>query len=113
MHKHFDTLEKSRALILRIIDGLTIDQLNTTPTGFNNNIVWNIAHLVVTQQLLCYRMSGIDCLVSDELIDTYRKGTSPSEPVSAEEFERIKTLLTTLPIQLKEDYNTGIFQSYK
>ena len=112
MHKHFDTLKKSRKLLLRIIEGLTVDQLNTIPKGFKNNIAWNIAHLVVTQQLLCYRLSGENCLVSDEMIDKYRKGTAPTNPVSAAEFESIKTLLTTLPSRLEEDYNAKIFKSY-
>ncbi len=112
MLKHFDTLKKSRELILKIIKDLTIDQLNTIPSGFKNNIVWNVAHLVVTQQLLCYRLSGVNCLVSNEMIDTYRKGTAPTNPISVAEFETIKTLLSTLPNRLEEDYNAKLFKSY-
>jgi len=112
MQKHFETLKKSRELVLRIIKDLTIDQLNTIPKGFKNNIVWNVGHLVVTQQLLGYRLSGVNCLVSDEMINTFRKGTAPEKPVSEEEFETIKELFFRLPVQFEEDYNAEIFKSY-
>ena len=68
MNHQFVNLSKGRTLMLKIIDGLSIEQLNAIPEGFKNNIAWNIAHLVVTQQLLCYRLSGVPCLISDEMI---------------------------------------------
>jgi hypothetical protein len=112
MQKHFDTLKKSRKLVLRIIKDLSIDQLNTIPEGFKNNIVWNVGHLVVTQQLLCYRMSEVNCLVSEDLIDTFRKGTAPEKRISEEAFETIKELFSSLPDQFERDYNNKIFNSY-
>ena len=112
MQKHFETLKKSRELVLRIIKDLTMNQLNTIPEGFKNNIAWNVGHLVVTQQLLGYRLSGVNCLVSNEMIDTFRKGTAPEKPVSEEEFEKIKELFSRLPIQFEKDYNAEVFKSY-
>lgn len=112
MLKKFDTLLKSRELTLKVIDNLSIDQLNETPKGFKNNVAWNVAHLVVTQQLLCYKFSGLDCLVSNELIENFKKGTSPSYNISQEEFEVIKKQLLALPVQLDEDYQKGIFKNY-
>lgn len=112
MLKKFDTLLKSRELTLKVIDNLSIDQLNEIPEGFKNNVAWNVAHLVVTQQLLCYKFSGLDCLVSNELIENFKKGTSPSYNISQEEFEVIKKQLLALPVQLDEDYQKGIFKNY-
>ena len=116
MEVQFTNLRKGRALTLKVIDGLTIEQLNTIPNGFKNNIAWNVAHLVVTQQLLCYRISGIPCLVSEEMIAKYRKGAAPSEEASEKitesEFEAIKALFTSLPLKLEEDYKRGLFKEY-
>lgn len=112
MNTQFEVLKKSRELVLKLIDGLTIEQLHTIPQGFNNNIAWNVAHLVVTQQLLHYKLSGLQCLVPDDLIDGYRKGTKPSEKFTEEDFEEIKELLLGLPDTLKEDYEAGIFKEY-
>ncbi|WP_435261329.1 DinB family protein [Tenacibaculum sp. nBUS_03] len=112
MDSQFEVLKKSRELVLNLTNGLTIEQLHKIPEGFNNNIAWNVAHLVVTQQLLLYKLSGLQCLVSDELIDNYRKGTKPTETFTEEEFEEVKELLLGLPDTLKEDFSAGIFSDY-
>jgi len=113
MADQFNILSKGRKLILKLIEGLTIEQLNKIPESCNNNIVWNIAHLVVTQQLLCYKLSGLQMLVSEEMVSKYKKGTSPSNKVTLEEFEAIKKMFLNLPKQFEEDYGKGKFKSYQ
>lgn len=112
MDTQFNILNKSRELVLKSIDGLTIEQLHKIPVGFKNNIVWNVAHLVVTQQLLHYKLSGLNCLCTDELIDTHRKGTLPTKTFTQEEFDEVLELFTGLPETLEEDYKAGIFENY-
>ena len=112
MQKRFDTLLKARQLMLNIIEKLSNEQLNKIPTGFKNNIAWNVAHLLVTQQLLCYKLSGLDCAISDEMIENFRKGSAPNYSVSNEEFETIKKQFLQFPILLDEDYKCGIFKNY-
>lgn len=112
MNKQFEILKKSRALVLKKVDNLSIEQLHKIPVGFKNNIAWNVAHLVVTQQLLNYKLSGLNCLASDELIEAYKKGTLPTETFTEEEFEEVKELLVGLPDTLQEDFEAGIFKEY-
>ena len=112
MQKKFDDLLQTRKFLLKITDNLSNEQLNKIPDGFKNNIAWNIAHLLVTQQLLCYKFSGLDCLVSEEMIADFQKGSVPNHQVSPEEFEKIKKLFLQLPVQFEKDYNTGIFKNY-
>lgn len=113
MKTQFEILIKSRELVLQVIDDLTIEQLHIIPKGFKNNIAWNVAHLVVTQQLLHYKLSGVNCLVPDDLIANYRKGTFPEREFNNEEFDEIKELLIALPETLIEDYEAGIFENYE
>jgi len=108
----FDSLSKGRVLMLKLIDGLSIAQLNKIPEGFNNNIAWNIAHLVVTQQLLCYKFSGLKCLVSDEMIEKFKKGTVPQKEMTLEEFTEVKELFVSLVLRFEKDYKKGIFENY-
>ncbi|MFA5298586.1 MAG: DinB family protein [Lutibacter sp.] len=112
MQKQFEIIKQSRKLILKTIEELSIAQLNKIPNKFKNNIAWNIAHVAVTQQLLCYKLSGLNCLVSEEMIANFQKGTAPTYTISEAEFETIKTLFLELPIRLEEDYNKGIFKNY-
>lgn len=112
MKTQFDILKKAREVVLKTIDGLTLEQMQKIPSGFNNNIAWNVAHLVVTQQLLQYKLSGLNCLVPDELIEQHKKGTVPSKEYTQEEFDEIVELFIGLPETLEEDYNAGIFENY-
>lgn len=113
MKTQFEILKTSRKLVLKAIDGLTLGQMHTIPAGFKNNIAWNVAHIVVTQQLLQYKLSGINCLVADDLIANYSKGTAPGKPFSEEEFDEVKDLLMGLPDTLIEDYEAGIFKEFQ
>ncbi|CAM1351982.1 DinB family protein [Tenacibaculum crassostreae] len=113
MNKQFEVLKKSRELVLKRIEGLTLEQLHIIPEGFNNNIAWNVAHLVVTQQLLHYKLSGLDCLAPDELIEDYKKGTVPTKDFTEEEFDEVKELLIGLPDTMQEDFEAGIFTDYQ
>ncbi|MEJ6674722.1 MAG: DinB family protein [Polaribacter sp.] len=112
MKTQFEVLRIARNLILKELEGLTLDQIHVIPQGFKNNIAWNVAHLVVTQQLLHYKATGLDCLCPDELIAAYKKGTSPSKSFTAEEFDEVKELMSGLPDTLQEDFEAGIFESY-
>ncbi|MBT6377276.1 MAG: DinB family protein, partial [Flavobacterium sp.] len=112
MKIQFDILTKTRAIVLHYIKGLSLDQLHVIPEGFTNNIAWNIAHIVVTQQLLHYRLSEKDCLVSDELIAAFKKGTKPTRQFTQEEFDEVLDLFKGLPNTLEEDYEAGIFTEY-
>ena len=113
MKTQFEILIKSRELVVKLIEDLTMEQMNTIPKGFKNNITWNVAHLVVTQQLLHYKLSNTNCLVPEELIANFKKGTFPKRDLNDEEFDEIKDLLTALPETLIEDYEAGIFNDYE
>ena len=113
MKIQFDILRKSRDLILKEIDGLSLEELHKIPDGFKNNIAWNVAHIVVTQQLLHYGLSGLNLLCPDDLVEAHRKGTVPTKTFTEEEFEEVKELLMGLPDTLEEDFEAAIFENYK
>lgn len=112
--KQFDILEKTRKATLAAINDLTLEQINVIPPGFNNNIAWNFAHLVVTQQLLCYRFSGLECYVNEESINSYKKGTAPNPQVkmSERDLQQYKELFMLNIEKLKNDYKQAKFKEY-
>lgn len=113
MEDHFNILRITRNNILSLMEGLSTEQLNKIPEGFNNNIIWNIAHNIVVQQLLIYKLSSTDMRVSDEMVEKYKKGSKPSHQVSEDEIKSIKDLLIKTVDWLEEDYASGIFKNYK
>jgi len=108
----FDIAIKNRKLLKSFIENHTLKELNKVPDGFNNNIIWNIAHTIVTQQLLVYKLSGLPMVVSDDMVSAFRKGTKTERDLSQAEVDTIKGLLFSTIDKTKEDYYTKIFQTY-
>lgn len=113
MQQQLNILKATRANILKAIDGISLEQLNEIPAGFNNNLIWNAGHVAVTQQLLCYAMSGIEVKLPKEIITVYRKGAKPEKAITQAEVDQIKEWLTTSIDWLIADLEAGIFKSYK
>lgn len=112
MKKEIERLKKTRIFLFDLIKDLSIEQLNKIPEGFNNNIIWNIGHLLASQQGLCYVRAGIKPAVDDQLLSGFRAQTKPEAFITAEEIETIKNLSLSAFDQLEEDYNNNLFSGY-
>lgn len=111
MRFNFDTLRATRNNILKDIEGLSLEQINAIPEGFNNNIVWNFVHLIATQQRLVYLLSGTPYVAPEDIVEGYKIGTKPEQPVTQLQLEEYKQLLLTTVDQMEQDYEQGVFGS--
>ncbi len=112
MNPVFEVQKTIREILLKVLDNHSLEQLNKIPTGFSNNLIWNIAHCVSSQQVLIYKLSGLPTMASEEFINKFRKGTKPEGDVSQAEVDEIRVLLSTTLDQTINDYSSGIFQNY-
>ncbi|WP_020528013.1 DinB family protein [Flexithrix dorotheae] len=103
----------SRNNILKIIESHSIDDLNKIPEGFNNNLVWNFGHIIVTQQLLTYGLAGLELNLDMGIVNKFRKGSKPTSPISSEEVDFLKEKLFPLVDKLEEDLGKKIFENFK
>ncbi len=112
MESVFKTWKTSRKLLSDYFDKYTLEQLNHIPAGYSNNLIWNIGHIIVAQQSLVYKLSGLPGYVSDDLISKYKPGTKPAGPVSQEEADELKTLLLSLVEKTETDFQNGAFVTF-
>jgi DinB superfamily len=102
----------NRNIYFRLFDNYTLEQLNKTPNGFSNNLVWNLGHIIVTQQRLVYKVSNLPMHISDELLETYKTGIKPTGKTTQEEVDKLKSLLLSLVEQTKNDFTNGKFTTF-
>ncbi|MFA9192475.1 DinB family protein [Flavobacterium sp. FZUC8N2.13] len=102
----------SRNMVSKLIQGFTLEQLNKVPAGFNNNLIWNVAHIVVTQQILVYKLAGLPMMISDDLVEKYKKGTKTEHEASQEEVDEILVLLHKTIAQTEIDIDNNLFQNF-
>ncbi len=112
MQNQIEISKVIRKSLERIMNNYSLEQLNEVPEGFTNNLIWNIAHVIVTQQLLVYKLAGLPTMISDEMIDLYKKGTKTERPCTAEEVAEIKELLHSTIAKTEEDVAEGLFVNY-
>ncbi|MFN8265465.1 MAG: DinB family protein [Chitinophagaceae bacterium] len=106
------TWKTSRKIYAGFFDQYTLEQLNTIPQGYSNNLIWNIGHIIVAQQSLIYRLSGLPMLVTDELFNRYKPGSKPEASVTQAEADELKQLLYSEVEQFETDYAAGKFVSF-
>jgi hypothetical protein len=111
--KNIGLLQQVRGVVKELIADLSDEQLLTVPAGFRNNILWNAGHLVVSQQILHYKLADIDMHVTRELVNQFRKGTSPADWDAVPDIAQVKELLVELPKRLEEDYYANKFVRYE
>ncbi|HEV7620991.1 MAG TPA: DinB family protein [Flavisolibacter sp.] len=112
MKKHLDSILQTRKFLLELIKDLSAEQINKVPAGFNNNIVWNLGHMIAAQQSVCYRRAGLPLIVEDSFFTSYKPDSRPDGYVGPLEIDRIKALLISTLDQFEADYEKHIFSNY-
>ena len=112
MNYSFDITLKTRTIFKSFLETFNLEQLNKKPEGFNNTIFWNIKHVVVTQQLLVYGLSGLPMLLSEAEIEAFRKGSKAEVKATQKEVDELKKQLFSTIEQTEKDYKAEKFKTY-
>lgn len=104
---------QDRKLIRLSLKGLSQEAFMAIPDGFDNNIAWNLGHIIVTQQALHYRLSGLATLTNRQDVLMFRTGSSPADWTEQPDVERLIDLLKKTGPKLAEDYAAGLFDNFQ
>ena len=103
----------NRKIFHHFLKQYSLAQLNKIPEGFNNNIIWNIAHTVVTHQLLLYKMTENQLQIPTEWVKLFAKGSKPERDILADEVKAIDAALFSTYEQFEKDITSGLFYNYQ
>ena len=112
MEATFRIWQTSRGLYQNFLDSYSLEQLNTIPVGMSNNLIWNIGHVIVSQQKLVYALSGLPMHIPDSLFEKYQNGSRPDGKTTQTEVDEIKKLLSVMVEKTKADFEAGIFKEF-
>ena len=112
METSFEINTTSRNVLLTFLDNYSLQQLNTIPVGFSNNLIWNIGHVIVVQQMIVYKLAGLPMMISDEMVEKYKKGTKPEHIVAQDEVDEMKLLLFSTLEKTRRNFAENAFQNY-
>jgi hypothetical protein len=109
MNHHIENIRKTRESIISHVKELSLEKLNLIPHGFNNNILWNLGHLVAAQQNICYLRGGLQPSLSQTDFAVFMPGTKPDRFFESDEEDSVKALLLTSLDTLQRDYQNKVF----
>ncbi|HTG56911.1 MAG TPA: DinB family protein [Niabella sp.] len=104
-------IEAARKGFTELIEGLTMEQLNKIPPGFNNNIAWNFGHISVSALALAFKASGVKPAIEIPYFKKYGKGTRPETNIDAEELQALKDYAVTAISMIKESLTSNEFSN--
>ena len=107
-----EAIRKTNETFVAMMNGLSIDELNAIPEGFNNNIIWNFAHSLAVQQAFFYALSKLPYTIDEAFINRYKKGSRPEGFVEEKEVADIISMFAEAINRFKSDYEKGMFQTY-
>ena len=107
-----DLIKSIRKQFEELVSTSTLEELNTIPKGFNNNIAWNYGHIVVSGYGLTFVSTGVNPSANNNpLVAKFRKGSKPEGPVTQQEMDAIKELAANYPVALEESIKEDKFQN--
>ncbi|HYC87013.1 MAG TPA: DinB family protein [Chryseosolibacter sp.] len=111
--KKLDKIKKTRLFTLHEVEALSIEQLNRIPDGFNNNIIWNLAHMVSAFEAICYLRAGLAVTIDDQYLTPYLTNTRPTSFIGEGQTNEIKRLLVSTVENFQVNAGKNLFNSYE
>ncbi len=112
MEKLFKTASFTRSTLVKIMEKRSNEELLKIPENYNNSIFWNIAHLLVTQQLICYKLSGLKIKIDESMVSKYGKGSIATEDIDIADIQYVKDHILDLSQEIEHDYDKGLFKDF-
>ncbi|WP_240041243.1 DinB family protein [Paenibacillus ginsengarvi] len=89
----FRQLDMNRSRTLQFVSDVTEQQADIVPEGFNNNIRWNLGHILTVQERFAFRLLGEPMDLPEELMSLFGNGTKPADwqgaPPTLEELRKL------------------------
>ena len=105
-------LLQNRKVLKKLLDSLSPEQINKIPIGFNNNVLWNVAHVIAVQQILLYGLSNQPVVVEKNFVNRFSPGTKPDVFYDETMISEVKSLLAFSYDRLIQDIQSNMFGSF-
>ncbi|GJM76913.1 formate dehydrogenase [Paenibacillus macerans] len=74
----FEQLNTYRSELLGVVEDITAEEADIVPEGFNNNIRWNLGHVLLDQYLWIHALTKEDIPIPLKFNEWFGFGTNPS-----------------------------------
>lgn len=109
----FQQLQDYRSETLHAVEGLTEEEFNIVPKGFNNNILWNLGHIYLDQYLWISHITKEEISLPPGFHEWFAYGTKPADwQASPPSLTIIHQLLAAQPEQIRALYGERLEEEF-
>lgn len=108
----FDRQAQTRRRFRELLHSMSEVQRITILPGMNNHPLWNYGHALVTFYLLTYGRCNQELPIATEVLETYRKGSSPVAGNTDGALETLMAIDEQTEALFLSDYQNGKLHSY-
>lgn len=112
LQKELELIHYVRHSVLTLTGDMSVAQMNQVPGKMKNNLIWNLGHMVFTQQMLCYQLGGLAPAIDLACFSEFAPDTVPERNIGAAEIGRIKTVFMNAFEQLATDIEANKLNAY-
>ncbi|MBO1001369.1 DinB family protein [Pseudogracilibacillus auburnensis] len=109
----FNQLQTYRNELLDVIDGMTDKEAEFIPTGFNNNVHWNLGHIYLDQYLWIQALTKEKMDIPNIFHSSFGFGTSPKDfTAETPSMIELKKLLSKQPNDIQQTYGDRLNEPF-
>ena len=109
----FTTFRITRHHMMRELEGLSHEDMLVIPDGRDDNVIWNVGHLLCSLSRLTYVFSGHPLPIPEHYLELFGKGTSAKNWTESPNVAEVLANFTSVAVQVEMDYVSGKFNGYK
>ncbi len=109
----FKTLRITRHHMLRELEGMSHEDMLIIPEGRDDNVLWNVGHLLCSLSRLTYVFSGHPLPIPEIYLERFGKGTSATNWTESPDPAEILDNFKAMPGRIEADYLASKFKEYK
>jgi len=110
--KSIEIIKTGRNRLIATLEGLTTEQLNHIPEGYNNNMIWQLGHVIAVQQGVTYPKAKLTPVIDEALMAQYGNGTKPETVLDAKAIAEMHALSARTLEQFEKDLANDLFRNY-
>lgn len=75
----FGLIEKAREKVIKVVENVEESQRDIVPQGFNNNLHWQLGHIITVADRIILRYGGLESKVPALYSTLFGNGTKPAD----------------------------------
>ncbi|MEB3102661.1 DinB family protein [Ferviditalea candida] len=107
----FKFMETARSRMLDQLENVSEELADRIPAGFNNNIRWNLGHILTVHEMLIFQLNNEKSGIPGDYVELFKNGSKPADwQQTPPSLEVLKQHLKDQMLKIRETFSGRLDQ---